>query len=108
MAELTALKATREAGVIEIRRTLFENRISAYLMSLGALDFGLIVDGAVIIVENCLRRFGEQQHVLGRLFTRKERFDLAATASSEVIKPSLFGLFIIAVVYIPTFALTGV
>ncbi len=87
---------------------MVQNRISANLMSLGALDFGLIVDGAVIIVENCLRRFGERQHALGRLLTREERFELAASASAEVIKPSLFGLFIIAAVYLPIFALTGV
>ena len=87
---------------------MVQNRVSANLMSLGALDFGLIVDGAVIIVENCLRRFGERQHALGRLLTRDERFELAATASAEVIKPSLFGLFIIAAVYLPIFALTGV
>ncbi|HKZ09148.1 MAG TPA: CusA/CzcA family heavy metal efflux RND transporter [Rhodanobacteraceae bacterium] len=87
---------------------MVENRISANLMSLGALDFGLIVDGAVIIVENCLRRFGERQRQLGRLLTREERFELAAGASAEVIKPSLFGLFIIAAVYLPIFALSGV
>lgn len=87
---------------------MVQNRVSANLMSLGALDFGLIVDGAVIIVENCLRRFGERQHALGRLLTRDERFALAASASAEVIKPSLFGLFIIAAVYIPFFALSGV
>src|SRR3546814_11455496 len=78
------------------------------LMSLGALDFGLIVDGAVIIVENCLRRFGEAQHRLGRLLTRDERFELTASATSEVIRPSLFGVMIIALVYVPIFALTGV
>jgi len=87
---------------------MVQNRVSANLMSLGALDFGLIVDGAVIIVENCLRRFGERQHQLGRLLNREERFELAATASAEVIKPSLFGLFIIAAVYLPIFALDGV
>ena len=87
---------------------MVENKVSANLMSLGALDFGLIVDGAVIIVENCLRRFGEQQRRLGRLLSRDERFELAATATVEVIKPSLFGLFIIAAVYLPIFALTGV
>jgi heavy metal efflux system protein len=87
---------------------MVQNRISANLMSLGALDFGLIVDGAVIIVENCVRRFGERQHQLGRLLTRDERFDLAAKAGAEVIKPALFGLFIIAAVYLPIFALSGV
>jgi len=87
---------------------MVENRVSGNLMSLGALDFGLIVDGAVIIVENCLRRFGEAQHRLGRLLTRDERFGLAETASAEVIKPSLFGIAIITIVYLPIFALTGV
>jgi cobalt-zinc-cadmium resistance protein CzcA len=87
---------------------MVQNRVSANLMSLGALDFGLIVDGAVIIVENCLRRFGEQQRVMGRPLNRAERHELAAQASSEVIKPSLFGLFIIAAVYLPIFALSGV
>jgi cobalt-zinc-cadmium resistance protein CzcA len=82
--------------------------ISGNLMSLGALDFGLIVDGAVIIVENCLRRFGEAQTELGRVLTREERFDLAASASAEVIRPSLFGITIITIVYLPIFALTGV
>jgi heavy metal efflux system protein len=84
------------------------NRISGNLMSLGALDFGLIVDGAVIIVENCLRRFGEAQQRLGRVLSRDERFALAASATTEVIKPSLFGLFIIAAVYLPIFSLSGV
>jgi cobalt-zinc-cadmium resistance protein CzcA len=87
---------------------MVQTRVSGNLMSLGALDFGLIVDGAVIIVENCLRRFGEAQHKLGRLLTRQERFDLAASASSEVIRPSLFGVLIITLVYVPIFALTGV
>jgi cobalt-zinc-cadmium resistance protein CzcA len=87
---------------------MVQNRVSGNLMSLGALDFGLIVDGAVIIVENCIRRFGEAQHRLGRLLTRDERFELAASASAEVIKPSLFGIFIITAVYLPIFTLTGV
>ena len=82
--------------------------LSGNLMSLGALDFGLIVDGAVIIVENCLRRLGEAQHKLGRLLNRDERFDLAASASAEVVRPSLFGIAIITIVYLPIFALTGV
>lgn len=84
------------------------NRVSGNLMSLGALDFGLIVDGAVIIIENCLRRFGHEQQRLGRLMTKPERFSLAANATAEVIKPSIFGVFIITVVYVPIFALTGV
>lgn len=87
---------------------MVENRISGNLMSLGALDFGLIVDGAVIIVENCLRRFAMEQHKLGRLLSREERHALASDATKEVIKPSIFGVVIIAVVYLPIFALTGV
>jgi heavy metal efflux system protein len=82
--------------------------VSANLMSLGALDFGLIVDGAVIIIENCLRRFGERQHALGRDMTRAERFAETASATAEVIRPSLFGLGIITAVYLPIFALSGV
>lgn len=82
--------------------------VSANLMSLGALDFGLIVDGAVIIIENCLRRFGERQHELGRRLTLDERFGLTASATAEVIRPSLFGLGIITAVYLPIFALSGV
>ncbi|WP_288287780.1 CusA/CzcA family heavy metal efflux RND transporter [uncultured Sphingobium sp.] len=87
---------------------MVQSKVSGNLMSLGALDFGLIVDGAVIIVENCLRRFGEAQHRLGRLLDREERFELTATAASEVIRPSLFGVLIITLVYVPIFALTGV
>ncbi|HEL3634630.1 TPA: CusA/CzcA family heavy metal efflux RND transporter [Stenotrophomonas maltophilia] len=82
--------------------------VSGNLMSLGALDFGLIVDGAVIIIENCLRRFGEAQHALVRQLNDEERFDLTASATAEVIRPSLFGLGIIAAVYLPIFALSGV
>ena len=84
------------------------NKVSGNLMSLGALDFGLIVDGAVIIIENCLRRFGAEQHRLGRLLTKPERLTLAFEATKEVRGATLFGELIIAVVYIPIFALTGV
>jgi heavy metal efflux system protein len=87
---------------------MVERGVSGNLMSLGALDFGLIVDGAVIIIENCLRRFGMEQHRLQRLLSREERFSLAATATAEVIRPSLFGVLIITVVYLPIFTLTGV
>lgn len=87
---------------------MVENKVSGNLMSLGALDFGLIVDGAVIIIENCLRRFGMEQHKLGRLLSKDERFSLAAEATTEVIKPSIFGILIITIVYVPIFALTGV
>ncbi|MFZ5496193.1 MAG: efflux RND transporter permease subunit [Verrucomicrobiota bacterium] len=84
------------------------SKVSGNLMSLGALDFGLIVDGAVIIVENCLRRLGLEQHRLGRTLTRDERIALAASATSEVVRPSLFGTLIILIVYLPILTLTGV
>lgn len=87
---------------------MVERGVSGNLMSLGALDFGLIVDGAVIIIENCIRRFGMEQQTLGRLLTKEERFKLTAEATAEVIKPSLFGVFIITVVYLPIFSLTGI
>lgn len=87
---------------------MVQNEVSGNLMSLGALDFGLIVDGAVIIVENCLRRFGMEQHKLGRLLNHDERFQVAESATLEVIKPSIFGVLIIALVYVPIFALSGV
>ena len=81
--------------------------VSANLMSLGALDFGLIVDGAVIIVENCIRRLGLAQHTNTEL-NLKQRLEVVFDATQEVIRPSLFGVAIITVVYIPVFALTGV
>ena len=81
--------------------------VSANLMSLGALDFGLIVDGAVIIVENCVRRLAEHQHKNGQQDLR-ERLNTVFDATSEVIRPSLFGVAIITIVYIPIFTLTGV
>ena len=80
--------------------------VSANLMSLGALDFGLIVDGAVIIVENCTRRLSQAQHE--DQLALKERLQLVFEATNEVIRPSLFGVAIITVVYLPIFALTGV
>ncbi|PUA27875.1 MAG: cation transporter [Cellvibrio sp. 79] len=85
---------------------MVEAGVSANLMSLGALDFGLIVDGAVIIVENCIRRLGEAQRN-GHL-TLQERLQLAYEATAEVIRPSLFGVGIITLVYLPIFTLTGV
>ncbi|WP_299810468.1 CusA/CzcA family heavy metal efflux RND transporter [uncultured Shewanella sp.] len=83
--------------------------VSANLMSLGALDFGLIVDGAVIIVENAIRRLGQAQvQNGGNVLPRKQRLQLVFEATNEVIRPSLFGVLIITVVYIPLFSLTGV
>jgi heavy metal efflux system protein len=88
---------------------MVESRISGNLMSLGALDFGLIVDGAVIIVENCLRRLGIAQRASdGRLPTLAQRLEIVRAATTEVIRPSLFGMFIILVVYLPIFTLSGV
>jgi cobalt-zinc-cadmium resistance protein CzcA len=84
------------------------SRVSGNLMSLGALDFGLIVDGAVIIVENCLRRLGEEQSRLARLPTLQERMVVVSSATREVIRPSVFGVIIILVVYIPIFTLSGI
>lgn len=82
--------------------------VSANLMSLGALDFGLIVDGAVIIVENSIRRFAEAQKEKGRLLTKDERMETVFSATNEVIRPSMFGVGIITFVYLPIFALTGI
>ncbi|MDR3604573.1 MAG: CusA/CzcA family heavy metal efflux RND transporter [Syntrophaceae bacterium] len=82
--------------------------ISGNLMSLGAIDFGLIVDGAVIIVENCLRRLGEKQHDLGRALYLPERLHEVMAASKEMVQPSVFGQAIIIVVYVPILSLTGI
>jgi cobalt-zinc-cadmium resistance protein CzcA len=84
------------------------NRVSANLMSLGALDFGLIVDGAVIIVENCVRRLAAEQHRLGRLLTRSERLEFVYEAAREVREATMFGELIIMIVYLPVMTLTGV
>ncbi|HNO77513.1 MAG TPA: CusA/CzcA family heavy metal efflux RND transporter [Phycisphaerae bacterium] len=83
-------------------------KVSGNLMSLGAIDFGLIVDGAVIIVENCIRRLGEAQHAQGRLLTLKERLDVVFDGSKQVRSATAFGEAIITVVYIPILTLTGV
>ncbi|WP_330109736.1 CusA/CzcA family heavy metal efflux RND transporter [Methylophaga thalassica] len=82
--------------------------ISANLMSMGALDFGLIVDGAVIIVENSIRRLSMAQKQNGGVLPVKERLNVVYEATNEVIRPSLFGVMIITIVYIPLFSLTGV
>ena len=87
---------------------MVQGKISGNLMSLGAIDFGLIVDGAVIIVENCLRRLAERQHVLGRTLTRDERLGETLAAAKEMVRPSVYGQAIIITVYLPILALTGV
>ncbi|WP_241076839.1 CusA/CzcA family heavy metal efflux RND transporter [Achromobacter xylosoxidans] len=83
-------------------------KVSANLMSLGALDFGIIVDGAVVIVENCVRRLSHAQEHQGRPLSRSERFHEVFAAAREARRPLLFGQLIIMVVYLPIFALTGV
>ncbi|OQW39852.1 MAG: cation transporter [Proteobacteria bacterium SG_bin4] len=84
------------------------SNVSANLLSLGALDFGIIVDGAVIIVENCIRRLSLEQQKLQRQLTPDERFEIVFDASKEVRRALLFGQIIIMVVYLPVFALSGV
>ena len=87
---------------------MVQGRISANLMSLGALDFGLIVDGAVIIAENSLRHLAERQHEKGRDLTLEERLQTVALSAREMIRPSVFGQAIIILVYVPFLTLTGV
>lgn len=87
---------------------MVETQVSANLMSLGALDFGLIVDGAVIIVENCMMRLAERQHHLNRLLNLEERFQTVFTATREVFTPSLISVLVVILVNLPILALTGV
>lgn len=84
------------------------NNVSANLMSLGALDFGIIVDGAIVIIENCIRRLGKEQARLGRVLTLNERLVVVFAASKEARQALFFGEFIIIIVYMPIFALSGV
>ena len=85
-----------------------EQKISANLMSLGALDFGIIIDGAVVIVENCIRRLAEAQKIKGRLLSRSERLEEVFLAAKQARRPLIFGQLIILVVYLPIFTLSGV
>ncbi|NUU01504.1 CusA/CzcA family heavy metal efflux RND transporter [Herbaspirillum robiniae] len=87
---------------------MVSNKVSANLLSLGALDFGIIIDGAVVIVENCVRRLAHAQEHHGRTLTRSERFHEVFAAAREARRPLLFGQLIIMIVYLPMFALTGV
>jgi cobalt-zinc-cadmium resistance protein CzcA len=87
---------------------MVHQKVSANLMSLGALDFGIIIDGAVVIVENCVRRLAHAQAHHGRPLTRAERFHEVFLASQEARRPLLFGQLIIMIVYLPIFALAGV
>ena len=87
---------------------MVERGISGNLLSLGAIDFGIIVDGSVIIIENCIRRLSEEQKRLGRVLNQIEKSEIVFHASKEVSKPSIFGVMIIMIVYLPILTLTGV
>lgn len=84
------------------------NHVSANLMSLGALDFGIIVDGVIVIIENCIRCFSQEQARLGRTLSREERLKLVFTATQQVRRALIYGQVIIMIVYLPIFALSGV
>jgi cobalt-zinc-cadmium resistance protein CzcA len=83
-------------------------RLTGNLMSLGAIDFGLIIDGAVVMVENIVRRLGERQHQLGRRLDPHERIATVSASAREVASPMFFGVLIITVVYVPILTLTGI
>lgn len=87
---------------------MVQSRISGNLLSLGAIDFGLIVDGAVVMVENIIRHLAEKQHKLGRRLDARERAHEVLVAAKEVVSPMFFGVLIITVVYVPILALTGI
>jgi len=87
---------------------MVESRVSGNLMSLGAIDFGLIIDGAVVMVENIIRHLAHKQKELGRELTAAERFDEVRYSAKEVANPMFFGVLIITVVYVPILALTGI
>ena len=87
---------------------MVQNKMTANLMSLGALDFGIIIDGAVIVVENCIRRLSLERKKLGRSLTKDERETIVAKASSEVRRATIFGELIIMIVYLPILTLTGI
>jgi cobalt-zinc-cadmium resistance protein CzcA len=87
---------------------MLQGRISGNLMSLGAIDFGLIIDGAVVMVENIVRQLGQRQHHLGRPLHTEERLHTVLSASKQVASPMFFGVVIITIVYVPILALTGI
>jgi cobalt-zinc-cadmium resistance protein CzcA len=87
---------------------MLQGKISANLMSLGALDFGLIVDGAIIIAENSLRHLAERQRDLGRVLSLSERLDTVTISATEMVKPTVFGQAIIILVYVPLLTFTGI
>ncbi|MFK5922188.1 MAG: CusA/CzcA family heavy metal efflux RND transporter [Verrucomicrobiota bacterium] len=87
---------------------MVQGGVSGNLMSLGAIDFGLIVDGAVVLAENIVRNLGLKQHEIGRLLTRRERLRTILNACKQVGRPMVFGVMIITIVYFPILTLTGV
>jgi cobalt-zinc-cadmium resistance protein CzcA len=87
---------------------MLTNKVSANLLSLGAIDFGIIVDGSVIIIENCIKRLSEKQKELGRNLSKEERFSIIQSASKEVRKATMFGELIIMIVYLPILTLSGI
>jgi cobalt-zinc-cadmium resistance protein CzcA len=87
---------------------MLEAKLSANLMSLGALDFGLIVDGAVIIAENSLRHLAERQRELDRGLSLDERLDVIKVSATEMVRPTVYGQAIIMLVYVPLLTFTGV
>jgi cobalt-zinc-cadmium resistance protein CzcA len=87
---------------------MVERGVSGNLLSMGAIDFGIIVDGSVIIVENCIRRLAGEQRRLGRLLSQEEQSEIVFKASREVSRPSIFGVLIIMIVYLPILTLTGI
>ena len=87
---------------------MLQAKVSANLMSLGAIDFGLIVDGAVIITENCLRHLANRQHQLGRQLDLPERLETVRLAAKEMVAPSVYGQAVIMLVYIPLLTFSGV
>jgi cobalt-zinc-cadmium resistance protein CzcA len=105
-ALVTALVIPLSMGVTVFG--MVQGKLSANLMSLGALDFGLIVDGAVILVENCIKRLAHAQARLGRVLSKEERLEVVYQASSEVRQATMFGELIIMIVYVPILALSGI
>lgn len=95
-------------SMLMLMTAMVQTKVSANLMSLGALDFGLIVDGAVIIVENCILRLAARQHHLGRLLNMSERLETVFGATREVFTPSLISVLVVILVNLPILALTGV
>ncbi|MCC7330472.1 MAG: CusA/CzcA family heavy metal efflux RND transporter [Gammaproteobacteria bacterium] len=95
-------------SMLMLMTSMVQTKVSANLMSLGALDFGLIVDGAVIIVENCIVLLAARQHHLGRLLTTSERLETVYRATREVFTPSLVSVLVVILVNLPILALTGV